>query len=422
MMNIYDISVIGAGPAGCMAAIRGAQQGRKVVLLERNDKIGRKLLITGNGRCNLTNTAPMEVFLERFGKNGSFYRDVFNKFSNHDLMNFFHENGLDFIEEEGGRIFPSTEKAKTVVDVLYNVLEEYGVEIIYDYRLAYLQKHSKIFKLTSTENQLLTANNVVLATGGVTYKETGSSGDGLNIAKRLGHQITEIKPGGVPLTVREEWIPTLKGITLEDVGLSLRIGGKIIPLPRGSLLFTHFGVSGPVILDISNMITDIIAEHGDVKLYIDFKPDFKEQDLETLLITDFRKYSKRSLKNYLKYHLPQNMVGPVLRMFSLVPDKKLNQITKEERISIQKILKTLPVTINGHLPLNKAMVTCGGVSKKEIDPRTMESKLVPGLYFAGEIIDGCGRRGGFNLQQAFSTGYMAGGFAAKQLIKNKDIF
>ncbi len=411
-MEIYDIAVIGAGPAGCMAAIRGAQQGKKVVLLERNNRIGHKLHITGNGRCNLTNTASLEVFLKKFGKNGSFYRDVFTEFSNHNLMNFFQDNGLDFIEEGCGRVFPSTEKAKSVVDILNNVLEEYKVEIIYNYRLEHLQKHSKVFKLLSTKNQLITAYNVVLATGGVTYKETGSSGDGLNIAEALGHSITEIKPGGVPLTVREEWIPDLKGITLEDVGLSLRSGGKIIPLPRGSLLFTHFGVSGPVILDMSHEIVKIMDEHGDVKLYIDFKPDVKEQDLEAQFIEDFQKYSKRNLRNYLKYHLPQNMVGPVLKAFSLDPDKKLNQITRAERLQLQKMVKSLPLTINGHLPLNKAMVTCGGVSKKEINPKTMESKLVPGLYFAGEIIDGCGCRGGFNLQQAFSTGHVAGDSAS----------
>ena len=209
--------------------------------------------------------------------------------------------------------------------------------------------------------------------------------------------------------VKGDVIPAnIRWITLEDVGLSLRSGGKIIPLPRGNLLFTHFGVSGPVILDMSHEIVEIMDKYGDVKLYIDFKPDVTDQDLEARFIEDFGRYSKRSLKNYLKYYLPQNMVGPVLKTFSLDPDKKLNQITRAERIQLQRMVIALPVTINGHLPLDKAMITCGGVSKKEINPRTMESKLVPGLYFAGEIIDGCGRRGGFNLQQAFSTGYVAG--------------
>ncbi len=411
-MKIYDIAVIGAGPAGCMAAIQGAKKGKKVILLERNEKIGRKLLLTGNGRCNITNTASLETFLEKSGKNGSFYRDAFTRFSNYDLMDFFRSYGLNFIEEDAGRIFPSTGKSKLVVDALSNSLYEHEVELVYGYRLKHLQKHSKIFKLISTENQIITSRNVVLATGGTTYKETGSSGDGFNITEELGHQITEIKPGGVSLTIREEWVLDLKGITLEDVGLSLQIGGKLVPLPRGSLLFTHFGVSGPVILDMSSTIVEIMDKQGDLKIYIDFKPDIKEQDLQDLFIKDFQKQSKKSLKNYLKSYVPQNMVIPVLKTVSLNPDKKLNQITKQERIQLQRVVKSLPVTINDHLPMNNAMVTCGGVSKKEIDPKTMESKLVHGLYFAGEIIDGCGRSGGFNLQQAFSTGYMAGDSAA----------
>lgn len=407
-MKTFDIAVIGAGPAGCMAAIRGAQLGKKVILVERNNEIGCKLLLTANGRCNLTNSATVEVFMEKFGKRGSFYRDAFSKFSNQDLMNFFKSHDLELKEEEEGRIFPITQKAKSVLNVLKKVLDEYGVRIVYKYRLEHLHKISNIFKIYSTENELITAYNVIIATGGVTYKFTGSTGDGLTVAELLGHQITKLKPGGVPLLVREEWIHQLKGVTLENVGLSIRYGNKKISLPNGNLLLTHFGISGPVILDTSHMIVELMDKHGDLKLYIDFKPEIKAEILGVLLMQDFQKYSKKSLKNYLKFHLPNSMIDPILNTISLDPHKRLNQITKKERSQLQEILKSLPLTITGHLPLNKAMVTCGGVSKKEINPQTMESKLVPGLYFAGEIIDGCGRRGGYNLQQAFSTGYVAG--------------
>lgn len=413
-MEIFDIAVIGAGPAGCMAAIKGAREGKRVILLERNDKIGRKLLLTANGRCNITNAAILDVFLEKFGRNGLFYRDAFNEFSNHDLMAFFRSYGLEFKEEEEGRIFPVTEESKSVVDVLEQALEDHNIEMEYGYRVKHLYKHSKIFKLTSKVNQEIKAFKVILATGGASYRATGSTGDGFDIAEIFGHQIIELKPGGVPLSVREEWVLELTGITLKDVGLSIQSGDKIRSLPRGNLLFTHFGVSGPVILDMSHNIIEIMEKHGDLKLYIDFIPDIKEQDLETILIGDFQEQNKSSLKNYLRKYLPKNMIVTVLNIVSLDPDKRLNQITKKERFQIQKLVKTLPITVNGHLPLNKAMVTCGGVSKKDINPKTMESKLVSGLYFAGEIIDGCGRRGGYNLQQAFSTGYLAGVSASRQ--------
>lgn len=411
-MEIYDIAVVGAGSAGCMAAIQGAKQGRKVILLERNHKIGLKLLLTAGGRCNITNSTNLEGFLEKFGRGGLFYRDAFSKFSNHDLLNFFRSYGLEFKEEEG-RIFPVTDKAKSVLDVLKKALKDYHIKILYDYRLNHLTKLSKIYKLTSTDHQLINAHSVILATGGSSYRATGSTGDGFEIAEILGHQITELKPGGVPLTVREKWLHKLKGITLEDVSLNLQSGGKMKTLPRGNLLITHFGISGPVILDMSHTIIEMMRDYGDLKLYIDFKPDINMPDLESLFIREFQIYSKRSLKNYIKDYMPQNMVDPVLNTVKLDPDKKLNQITKNERLQIQKIVKSLPITLNGHLPLDKAMVTCGGVSKKQIDPKTMESRLVEGLYFAGEIIDGCGGRGGFNLQQAFSTGHMAGNSAAE---------
>ena len=412
-MKIYDIAVVGAGPAGCMAAIRGAQMGKKVIILERNNKIGRKLLLTANGRCNLTNTAKMEVFLEKFGKRGSFYRDAFNQFSNHDLKLFFKKNGLELKEEAEGRLFPVTEKSKSVVDVLLNVLEEYKVNLVYNYRLEHLQKASKIFKLTSRKKELITAQNVVIATGGVTYRFTGSTGNGFTVAELLGHHITDLKPGGVPLLVREEWIHQLKGVTLENVGLSIGYGGKKISLPDGNLLLTHFGISGPVILDMSNMIVDLMDKHGDLKLYIDFKPKIKYEALGVQLMEDFKNHSKKILRNYLKKYLPNSMIDPLLKTLNIDSQKKLNQITKKERILLQEALKSLPLTLNGHLPMDKAMVTCGGVSKKEINPQTMESKLVGGLFFAGEIIAGCGGRGGYNLQQAFSTGYVAGNSASK---------
>lgn len=407
-MKIYDIAVIGGGPAGCMAAIRGAQQGNKVILLERNKKIGHKLLLTGNGRCNITNTASLRIFMEKFGKRGTFYRDAFTEFSNHDLMEFFKTNGLELKVEEEGRVFPITEKAKSVVNLLETVLDEFGVKVQYNYRLKQLHKISKIFKLSSADEDLIKAHKVIMATGGVTYKFTGSTGDGLEIAELLGHHITELKPGGVPLRVREEWVHQLKGVTLENVGLSLGYGAKKITLARGNLLLTHFGVSGPVILDKSQNIVELMDKHGDLKLYIDFLPEIKPDALKEQLMSDFQNNSKKSIKNYLKYHLPNSTISPILKTISVDPQKKLNQINKKERLYLQETLKALPLTINGHLPLNKALVTCGGVTKKEINPQTMESKLITGLYFAGEIIAGCGGRGGYNLQQAFSTGYVAG--------------
>ncbi|AXV37204.1 MAG: aminoacetone oxidase family FAD-binding enzyme [Methanobacterium sp. BRmetb2] len=413
-MKIYDIAVIGTGPAGCMAAIRGAQLGKKVILLEKNNKIGRKLLVAGHGRCNFTNTAPLEVFLEMFGKRGSFYRDIFAKFSNYDLIDFFESNDLGYKVEENGRVFPITEKAKSVVDVLEKVLDEYQIKILYNFHLKHLDNQDNIFKLSSIENQVIKAHNVVMATGGASYGVTGSTGDGFTFAKLLGHQITEMKPGEVPLLVREKWIHQLKGVTLKNVGMNIQYGNKMKSLTKGNLLLTHFGVSGPVILDMSHTIVEIMDQYGDLKLNIDFKPEIKEDALGVRLQEDFQKYDKKSLKNYLNYHLPQSTIEPILKTISLDPQKKLNQITKQERFQLQKTLKSLPLTITGHLPLDKAMVTCGGVSKKQIDPQTMESKLVKGLYFAGEIIAGCGLMGGYNLQQAFSTGYVAGDSASKK--------
>ena len=413
-MDIYDIAVVGAGPAGCMASIQGARMGKNVILLERNKEIGRKLLLTANRRCNLTNTSSIDVFMEKFGKRGLFYRDAFTIFSNYDLIDFFKRHGLDVKELEEGRVFPITEKSESIINVLKKVLIENKVKICYNYRIKNLQKHSNIFKLSTNNDQFIRAYNVIIATGGVSYKHTGSSGDGLKIAESLGHQIKKQTPGVIPLRIREEWIYKLKGVTLENVQLKIRYSNKIMPLGLGNLLLTHFGISGPVILDKSNLIVKKMQQHGDLKLLIDFKPDIKNVDLEANFIKDFKNYSKKSLKNYLRNHLTDSMIDPILKFINLDTNKKLNQITKKERLTLTQALKAFPLTINGHLPLDKAMVTCGGVTKKEINPKTMESKLIKNIYFAGEIIAGCGQTGGYNLQQAFSTGYLAGNSASQE--------
>lgn len=413
-MKTYDIAVIGAGPAGCMAAIRGAQLGKNVILLERNNKIGRKLLLTGHGRCNITNAADLDVFLEKFGPSGSFYSDAFNRFSNKDLVNFFESHDLSLKEFEGGRIFPGTEKSKSVVNVLKKVLGGFGVEILYNYRLKHLYKqYDGIFKLFSTEDELITAHNIVMATGGISYGFTGSTGDGLTIAESLGHHITKLKPGGVPLIVTEEWVPELKGITLGYVGLKIQYGEKVMHLPSGELLFTKYGVSGPVILDMSQVIVEIMEKHGEVKLFLDFKPEMEDAALRSILLEDFHKFGEMSLRNYFKNYLPEKMIDPILKAIYIDPQKRLDNITEKEILQLQEVLKSFPLTITGYLPLDKALVTCGGVSIKEIAPQTMESKFVKRLYFAGEIIELCGRRGGYNLQQAFSTGYVAGNSASE---------
>ena len=287
-MKNYDIAVIGAGPAGCMAAIRASQLGNKVILLERNDSIGKKLLLTGNGRCNLTNQAEMEVFMEKFGRRGSFFRSAFTTFSNQDLINFFRSRGLEMKVEEAGRVFPVTDKSKSVVEVLETSLNEGDVDLTYNYRLEHLRKDGIIFKLYSTKRHVIKASKVIIATGGASYGKTGSTGDGLQLAGRLGHQITPLKPGMVPLIARENWVSSLKGLTLDKVGLTVVYGDKRRIASVGSLLITHFGVSGPLILDMSHELVSILEKYGDFKLLIDFEPDKSREELESQFLEEFQ--------------------------------------------------------------------------------------------------------------------------------------
>jgi predicted Rossmann fold flavoprotein len=411
---IYDVTVLGAGPAGIMAALKASQTKKNIILLERNSSIGKKLLITGNKRCNITNSAPLEDFMQKFGKRGSFFRSAFQTFSNEDLIDFFKVKGLNFKTEDKGRLFPVADSAKTVVYILEQYLKESNVKISYKARLLNLKPQNENFKLYLNGNRKIISHKVVLATGGASYPSTGSTGEVFPILKRLGHDIKPLKPGLIPLKIGEKFIQKLQGITLEDAGIMVKQNHKKILQERGNLIFTHFGVSGPVILDSSSRIVDLFFQNGkhgeenQVKLFLDLKPDLSREELERDLLIHLKEQGKTYLKNLLKNYLPQGMIPLVTHLAGVDPEKKENQMTRKERNSLLELIKSFPLTLTGYLPLEKAMVTCGGVSRNEIDPHTMESRLISGLYFAGEIIEGCAPSGGYNLQQAFSTGYLSG--------------
>ncbi len=412
-VNVYDIVVVGAGPAGIMVAIRAAQLGKRVLLIEKNNFIGRKLMLTGKGRCNLTNTAPLNTFIEKFGQQGKFLRSAFSAFFNRSLISFFESTGLKLKIERQGRVFPVTDDARSVVDVLKRFLLVNKVDIRYNTRLLDIKKQHGLFKLDLTSHNKVDATKVILATGGISFKSTGSTGDGSRIAEKLGHTIVPLKPALVPLKTIESWVKAVQGVTLKKIRLVFIYGKKKIVSEIGELVFTHFGVSGPLILDLSGQIVSILSEYKKVRLLIDFKPGLQPEQLDNRLLRELKLKGNPRLKNVLKNLLPQRFIEIFMRQAGMEVEKKVNQITRPERCLLRELLKGFPLTIIGSLPIEEAMVTNGGVSTKEINPRTMESRIVAELYFAGEMIDGCASSGGYNLQQAFSTGYLAGESAAR---------
>ncbi len=414
-MKLYDVVVVGAGPAGMMAAIRAGQLGKNVILIERNDIIGKKLKITGSSRCNITNTASLDNFMEKFGKKGAFFRSAFAAFSNRRLMTFFESKGLKFKFEKEGRVFPVTDKSRSVIKVLKEYLSENKVKINYNTRLIKIKEKKDYFSLDLGNDNHMATRKIILATGGISYGATGSTGDGFEIAEKIGHKVTTLRPGIVPLKTGEEWVKELQGISLEDVCLTFKYGKRKIVSDNGNMIFTHFGVSGPLILDLSSQIVSILEKNKIVNLFIDFKPEMTVPKLEEKLVNEFEERSKTEFKNFMKLFVPNRMIPIFTDLLDINPKKKVNQIKKGERNKLVNLLKAFPLTITGSLPIEKAMVTCGGISRKEIDPQTMESKIVKGIYFAGEIIDFCAPSGGYNLQEAFSTGYLAGEMAARSL-------
>ena len=415
--------VIGGGPAGMMAAIQAGKMGDNVTLLEKMPSLGRKLLITGKGRCNITSSLPMEEFISNVPGNGMFLYSSFQQFTNKDIIGLLEQEGLQVKEERGHRIFPITDQAKDVLNIFLSLLKKYKVIVKTNAKVEKLIiKEGKAVGVQclfcDEEEKILEAQKFILATGGKSYPITGSTGDGYRLAQQVGHTITKIKPSLVPLTTCGESLKLCKkmqGLSLKNVKIQLKdkLKNKTIYEDFGEMLFTHWGISGPTILSASAhllrypKVEDLLQNHQ-IYLKIDLKPALTVEKLEERLLRDFTKFRNKEFKNSLDELLPKKMIEPIIEITQIEPDKKVNAITKQERLRLVQLLKDLELEINGFRPIEEAIITSGGISIKEINPKTMESKIVKGLYFAGEVIDVDAYTGGFNLQIAYSTGYSAG--------------
>ncbi len=412
-MNEKRIVVVGGGPAGMMAGIRAGELRQDVTLIEKNPSLGKKLLLSGKGRCNLTNACDLDSFIKRFSGNGQFLRDAFKKFFNLDLMRFFEERGLKLKTERQLRVFPETNRSGSVVEALEKELNKNKVKIIYKAVMKdMILQDNKIKGLLLQDGKIIPADRLILATGGISFSFTGSTGEGLDISRRLGHQIVELRPGLVPLETRQHYPRLLEGLALKNIRLRFSDSRKQIDSEVGELLFTRFGISGPLVLSLSGRIADWLKESNSVYVEIDLKPALTREQLSARLLREFKMNPKKTIKNTLKALLPKRLVDVFIHIVNIAPDNKVSQVTKEKRESLVSLLKAMRLDILKPRPIGEAMITRGGVSLKDINPRTMESRLIKGLYFAGEIIDIDADTGGFNLQAAFSTGYLAGESAA----------
>ena len=410
------VVIIGGGPAGMIAGIKAAKEGNKVYIYEKNKMLGKKLLITGKGRCNITSSIDMDEFIKNVPGNGRFLYSAFQSFTNQDIINLLKENGVKVKEERGNRIFPVSDSAQDVLNALIKELKKNNVQIREDSAVEKIVVKDGIVKGIVLKNkQEIDADKVILATGGKSYPGTGSTGDGYKMVEKLGHTITKVQGSLVPLKADLDICKELQGLSLRNVGILIKDiqNNKKIYEDFGEMLFTHFGVSGPTILSGSAHILrykniDELLREGKVKLYIDLKPALTEEVLNSRLLRDFEENKNKAFKNSLDNLLPKKMIDMVIELSNINENKKVNEITKEERLNLIRLLKNFEVTIDGFRPIEEAIVTAGGINIKEINPKTMESKLVSGLFFAGEVIDVDAYTGGFNLQIAYSTGYVAG--------------
>lgn len=408
-MQSYNIIIVGGGPAGMMAAVRAAQLADGIGLFEKNASLGRKLGLTGKGRCNITNASSLEEFLESFGSKGQFLRNAFNRFFVCDLIRFFEEKGVKLKTERHGRIFPLDDRSASIVNVLKNALIATGVRMHLSSPVrSVLVKDNKVRGICLADAQEILASKVIISTGGLSYPHTGSSGDGFRMAQELGHKVEELSPGLVPLETEEGFVRDLQGLSLKNIRIIFYADSKELVSAIGELLFTHFGVSGPLVLDMSFDVNKLLKKKGKVSMVIDLKPGLTEEQIDLKLQREFQRAGSLKLKNYLKSLLAQRLVDIFLKLSKIDSDIKCHQMTSSQRKRIVEFLKKFPLTIKRTRPLAEAMVTHGGVSLREVNPQTMESKKVKGLYFCGEVLDLAAASGGFNLQAAFSTGYLAG--------------
>lgn len=410
------VIVIGGGPAGMMAAITAAENGNDVTILEKMPSFGRKLLITGKGRCNITSSLYMSEFIKNTPGNGRFLYSAFQNYTNTDIMEFLRKQGLEVKEERGNRIFPVTDKSIDVLNCFKKRIDELKIKYKFDTRVEKILIKSNEVLGVRTNKEIIQTDKIILATGGKSYPLTGSTGDGYKIAKDLGHTITPIKPSLVPLEVYEkEECKRLQGLSLRNVAIKLidEERKKLIYEDFGEMVFTHFGISGPIILSGSAHLAryreiDYLLKKKYISLSIDLKPALTEEQLDDRILRDFKEFKNKQFKHSLDKLLPQKLIPLIIEVSGIDENKRVNEITKTERKRLGKLLKCFVITIKAFRPVEEAIITAGGVSTREINPKTMESKLIKGLYFAGEIIDVDAYTGGFNLQIAYSTGYTAG--------------
>lgn len=408
-MNLeFDVAVVGGGPAGMMAAVCAARLGARTALLEKNANLGRKLMITGKGRCNVCNQCDTATFIASVPGNSRFLYSAINRFSPQDTIEYFESLGVPLKTERGNRVFPISDKAADIVDAMKKDVEASGVSILQEEAKALIIEEGCMQGVKTSSEKRIYAGRVIIACGGLSYPGTGSTGDGYRLAKQAGHTVVSARPSLVPLVCRQAWCRELQGLSLRNIAIRVtdKSRGKEIYQDFGEMLFTHFGVSGPVILSASAHMRDFTPDRYEIS--IDVKPGLSFEQLDLRLQRDFQKFQNRDFGNSLHELLPRKLIPVIVELSGIPAEKKCHQISRQERLDLGKLLKSLMVTVADFRPIEEAIITSGGVAVNEISPKTMESKLVKGLFFAGEVLDVDAYTGGFNLQIAFSTGYLAG--------------